>query len=116
MKSLKNESTRIYLRSGLLVLCSTAILYLVLSLVALLQKEVAHQGFMGTAVQLNNLVLDNPISIACFGACLVLFKIFVEPKAIAALGDRDSFLSQLGVIVVGFLLVTGFIGLVQISF
>ena len=80
MKRLNNESARIYLRSGLLVVCTTAIMYLVLSLVALLRKEVAQQGLLGSAVQLNNWVLDNPISIACFVVCLVLFKGGFKPE------------------------------------
>ena len=116
MEKLKKKSTRIYLKSGVLVACATTILYLVLSLVTWLQKEVEQQGFKATAVQLNDWVLDNPISIAWLCVCFVLFKIFVEPYALAELAERDSFISRLGVLVVGSLVVAGFITLVVITF
>lgn len=116
MEISKNKSIRIYIKSGVLVACATTILYLVLSLVTWLQKEVAQQGFKANVVQLNDWVLHNPISIAWLCVCFVLFKIFVEPYALAALAERDSFISRLGVLVVGSLVVAGFISLVAITF
>lgn len=112
MKTFNKKTTRIYLESGLLVGCATAMLYLFLSFVKWLLKEIEHQGFVATAAHLNRWVLDNPISIAWLCVALVLFNVIVMPYVLAALEDRDSFLSRLSVLVIGFLAVLGVASLV----
>ena len=115
MKKIFGPRSGVYVKSGLLVACASAILYLVLSTVAFLQKEVAQQGFKATVVQLNNWVLDNPISIAWLCVCMILFKILVEPSVIGALDDRDSFFSRLSIMVVASLVFGGVISLVAMT-
>lgn len=116
MKRLNKDSIRRYLESGLLVGCASAVISLVLTLVTWFQKEVTQPGPLTTVAHLNSWVIDNPISIAWLCVSGVLFRIFVMPYALAALEDRDSFLSRLGVLVVGSLIVTGLISLAVLTF
>ncbi|MEQ6436244.1 hypothetical protein V8Z74_14615 [Comamonas sp. w2-DMI] len=110
------ESIRRYLESGLIVGCATAAIYLVMSLMGWIQKEVAEIGFLATVAQLGSYVLENPIAIAWLCVFLVLFRILGLPYVLSALEDQDSFLSRLSVLVVGGLVVFGVTSLGVLTF
>lgn len=78
-----------------------------IALVYWLQQNVADQGFMAVVAQLTRWIAENLIASALLFVAIVLFGIFGTPYLLAKLEEENSFLSRLGLIVVGSLVVIG---------
>lgn len=91
------------LEAILLAVCAAA----TIALAYWLQQKIADQGFVAAVAQLGRWVAENLIASALLCVAVVLFRIFGTPYLLTKLEDQNAFLSRLGLIVVGSLVVIG---------
>lgn len=91
------------LEAILLAVCAAA----TIALAYWLQQKIAGQGFVAAVAQLGRWVAENLIASALLCVAVALFRIFGTPYLLTKLEDQNSFLSRLGLIVVGSLVVIG---------
>lgn len=70
-------------------------------LVYWLLREVTAMGFVETVSRFGRLASKNPIAIGLIGVVIALFRFFCVPQLVASLEDPSSFLSRVGLLVVG---------------